>query len=71
MISWRGVAKKRRKQGPGMRTVKCSVTVAVTQQSWREGNHFIIETYGNGAGRSLAVIREASPCDTNTIGCET
>ena len=36
MISRRGVAKKRRKQEPGVRTVKCSLTVAVTQQSWRQ-----------------------------------
>ncbi len=40
MISRRGVAKKRRKQEPGVRTAKCSTTVATTQQSWRRGNHF-------------------------------
>jgi hypothetical protein len=61
MISRRGVAKKRRKRGPGMRTVKCSPTVAVTQQSWRQGNHLIMEAYGNAAGPSLAVIRAANP----------
>ena len=40
MVSWRGVAKKRRKQEPAGRLTKCSSTVAVTQQSWPGGNHY-------------------------------
>jgi hypothetical protein len=35
------VAKKRREQEPGARLTKCSLTVAVTQQSWRSGNHYL------------------------------
>ena len=35
------MAKKRRKQEPGARLAKCSPTVAVTQQSWRSGNHYL------------------------------
>jgi hypothetical protein len=38
MISCRGVAKKRRGQEPAAGTVKCSGTVAKTQQSLRQGN---------------------------------
>ena len=38
MMSWSGVAKKRRWQQVAAKTVKCSRTVARTQQSWREGN---------------------------------
>src|ERR1700722_13546935 len=46
MISWRGVAKKRRAQALAGLTTKCSSSVAATQQSLRHGNH------GNGqAGR--------------------
>jgi hypothetical protein len=40
MISWRGVAKKRRGQELPLITVKSSPGVAATQQSWRDGNHF-------------------------------
>jgi hypothetical protein len=39
MISWRGVAKKRRRQELAVLTVKSWRTVASTQQSWRNGNH--------------------------------
>jgi hypothetical protein len=39
MISWRGVAKKRRAQDLAGMTVKSSVSVAAKQQSWRGGNH--------------------------------
>src|SRR5258708_29501609 len=39
MISARGVAKKRRTQELAGVTVKCSLSVAVKQQSWRNGNH--------------------------------
>ena len=35
------MAKKRREQEPGPRLAKCSPTVAVTQQSWRSGNHYL------------------------------
>ena len=35
------MAKKRREQEPGARLTKCSLTVAVTQQSWRDGNHYL------------------------------
>lgn len=38
MVSWRGVAKKRREQEAGGRLTKCSVVVAARQQSWRRGN---------------------------------
>jgi hypothetical protein len=41
MVSWRGVAKKRRKQEAGVRLTKCSLTVAVTQQSWPGGNLYL------------------------------
>src|SRR6266404_1692566 len=39
MISWRGVAKKRRAQEVAEMRVKCSESVAAGQQSWRRGNH--------------------------------
>src|SRR5882762_1072954 len=42
MISWRGVAKKRRAQDLAGMTVKSSVSVATKQQSWRGGNHFCL-----------------------------
>jgi hypothetical protein len=42
MISWRGVAKKRRAQDLAGMTVKSSVSVASKQQSWRGGNHLVI-----------------------------
>jgi hypothetical protein len=42
MISSRGVAKKRRAQQLAGMTVKCSLTVAGEQQSWRGGNHLAI-----------------------------
>ena len=35
------MAKKRRKQEPGARLAKCSPAVALTQQSWRSGNHYL------------------------------
>jgi hypothetical protein len=38
MISWRGVAKKRRAQEVAGIAVKSSVSVATAQQSWRAGN---------------------------------
>ena len=41
MVSWRGVAKKRRKQERPMRLTKCSLTVAATQQSWPWGNLYL------------------------------
>src|SRR4030081_3299397 len=41
MISWRGVAKKRRAQDLAGMTVKSSVSVASKQQSWRGGNHLL------------------------------
>jgi hypothetical protein len=41
MISWRGVAKKRRKPKLGWMKLKSSGTVASKQQSWLEGNHFV------------------------------
>jgi hypothetical protein len=41
MVSWRGVAKKRRKQEAGVRLTKCSLTVAVTQQSWPGGTLYL------------------------------
>jgi hypothetical protein len=40
MISSRGVAKKRRGRQVAAMRVKSSLSVAVTQQSWRGGNHF-------------------------------
>src|SRR6266404_6063390 len=39
MISWRGVAKKRRAQELAGIAVKSSVSVATAQQSWHRGNH--------------------------------
>src|ERR1700686_5541568 len=52
MISRRGVAKKRRwRELAGMR-VKCSLSVATGQQSWRGGNHFAVPTNSRpGSGR--------------------
>jgi hypothetical protein len=41
MISWRGVAKKRRKPKLGWMKLKSSGTVASKQQSWPESNHFV------------------------------
>jgi hypothetical protein len=41
MVSWRGVAKKRRKQERPVRLTKCSLTVAATQQSWPWGNLYL------------------------------
>jgi hypothetical protein len=41
MISWRGVAKKRRAQELAAMTVKSSLGVAAWQQSWRDGNHLV------------------------------
>src|SRR4051794_4970625 len=38
MMSWRGVAKKRRKRESPKKTVKWSGSVARPQQSWRDGN---------------------------------
>jgi hypothetical protein len=38
IISWRGVAKKRREHEVATKTVKCSGTVATAQQSWRDSN---------------------------------
>jgi hypothetical protein len=42
MISWRGVAKKRRAQELAWMTVKSSLSVATKQQSLRGGNHYRI-----------------------------
>src|SRR3981189_3028722 len=42
MISWRGVAKKRRAQELASMTVKSSLSVATKQQSLRGGNHYRI-----------------------------
>src|SRR5437660_9949771 len=39
MVSWRGVAKKRRAQDLAGMTVKCSLSVASKPQWWRCGNH--------------------------------
>jgi hypothetical protein len=41
MISWRGVAKKRREPKLGWMKLKSSGTVALKQQSWPESNHFV------------------------------
>src|SRR3979409_403409 len=41
MISWRGVAKKRRAQGLAEMRVKCSQIVVRKQQSWPCGNHTV------------------------------
>ena len=41
MISWRGVAKKRREPKLAWMKVKSSGTVAPEQQSWRGSNHFV------------------------------
>ena len=69
MVSWRGVAKKRRKQGVGGRLTKCSFTVAVTQQSWRDGNHYsfgFIEPAP--AAPSGCRFREPAPRPVTTSG---
>src|SRR3954470_140533 len=41
MVSWRGVAKKRREQEAGVGLAKCSLTVAVSQQSCPDGNLYL------------------------------
>src|SRR6202035_1210061 len=41
MISWRGVAKKRRAQEVAAMRVKCSPSVAMKQQSWRGRHHLL------------------------------
>jgi hypothetical protein len=41
MISWRGVAKKRREPKLGWMKLKSSGTVASRQQSWLGSNHFV------------------------------
>jgi hypothetical protein len=38
MISWRGVAKKRREHEMAKKAVKSSGTVASAQHSWPDGN---------------------------------
>src|SRR3954468_7926854 len=43
IISWRGVAKKRRKQEPAAADAKCSPTVATPQHSLRDGNHLLTQ----------------------------
>jgi hypothetical protein len=49
MISWRGVAKKRRAQALAERRVKCSPSVAAKQQSWPDGNHLVSKGCHDGA----------------------
>src|SRR5450755_4723134 len=50
MISWRGVAKKRRLPRRGGIRVKCSLGVAVEQRSWRSGNHLFMDVGGRSRG---------------------
>src|SRR5713101_7459924 len=50
MISSRGVAKKRRAQELAGMRVKCSLSVASMQQSWRGGNHLACPTKPPRAG---------------------
>src|SRR5229473_2697920 len=54
MISWRGVAKKRRAQELAGMTVKCSLSVATRQQSLRGGNHLACPRT-NGLAQDKAV----------------
>jgi hypothetical protein len=49
MISWRGVAKKRRAQALAETRVKCSPSVAARQQSWLDGNHLVFRDCHDGA----------------------
>src|SRR5665811_112166 len=56
MISWRGVAKKRRAQELDEMTVKSSLGVATEQHSWRRGNHHFV-----------APTTEPSHCTKNFI----
>jgi hypothetical protein len=57
MISWRGVAKKRRKPKRGWMKLKSSGTVASKQQSWLESNHFVSNWHIAGAvGRGAKIV---------------
>ena len=58
MISCRGVAKKRRRQEPAAGTVKCSGTVARTQQSLPGSNHVLRVLMG---GYGAAPSRRETP----------
>jgi hypothetical protein len=56
MISWRGVAKKRRMQELAWMTVKSSLSVATKQQSWRGGNHYRIAPTAAKAAQGSSAI---------------
>jgi hypothetical protein len=70
MISWRGVAKKRRKPKLGWMKLKSSATVASKQQSWPDSNHFVSNWHiavavGRGAKIKKAPAKRKEPvtCD--------
>jgi hypothetical protein len=60
MVSWRGVAKKRRKQEAGVRLTKCSLTVAVSQQSWPDGNLYLGDPILPASAASIPRARAAT-----------
>jgi hypothetical protein len=61
MISWRGVAKKRREPKLGWMKLKSSGTVAPKQQSWPESNHFVSNWYSAVTVTPLAHDQKSRP----------
>src|ERR1700730_12324881 len=61
MISWTGVAKKRRAQEVAAMRVKCSLSVATEQQSWRGSNPLCSHTHSPSPATPVAPQRKRAP----------